>query len=154
MVQGKNRAAKGWSFPDQGQVSPWEGPPSEGPWLPAERIQEQVIALWKQVYSGKYTLHWWSAPSQKVRAALGDTHSIDRVPSVSKSESRTEVCGWLVFMGWVLSLAKEWEEYSNYLGEGSGISRSWASPTFRLLMASNLPACARDEGDMDSILVL
>ena len=57
-------------------------------------------------------------------------------------------------MGWVLSLAKEWEEYSNYLGEGSGISRSWASPTFRLLMASNLPACARDEGDMDSILVL
>ena len=90
------------------------------------------------------------AASQKVRAALGDSHSIDRVPSVSKSESGTEVCGWLVFRGWVLSLAREWEEYSNYLGEGAGISRSWASPAFGPFMASNLPAYARDAGVMHS----
>ena len=81
-----------------------------------------------------------------LRAALGDSHSIDRVPSVSKSESGTEVCRWLVFRGWVLSLAREWEEYSNYLGEGAGISRSWASPAFGPFMASNLPAYARDAG--------
>ena len=30
--------------------------------------------------------------------------------------------GWLVFMGWVISYANEWEEYSNCLGEGVGIS--------------------------------
>ena len=47
--------------------------------------------------------------------------------------------GWLVFMGWVISYANEWEEYSNCLGEGVGISppphpRIGAPPTFWLLM--------------------
>ena len=27
--------------------------------------------------------------------------------------------GWLVFMGWVISYANEWEDYSNYFGDGS-----------------------------------
>ena len=35
MVQGKNGAVRGWLFPDQGQASPWDEPPSEGPWLHA-----------------------------------------------------------------------------------------------------------------------
>ena len=36
---------------------------------------------------------------------------------------------WLVFMGWVISSA-EWEDYSNYLGEGVEISRNWATAHF------------------------
>ena len=27
-------------------------------------------------------------------------------------------------MGWVISYANEWEDYSNYFGEGEGISRN------------------------------
>ena len=30
---------------------------------------------------------------------------------------------WLVFIGWVTSYANEWEDYSNYFGEGAEISR-------------------------------
>ena len=26
--------------------------------------------------------------------------------------------GWFVFMGWVISQANEWENYSTYFGEG------------------------------------
>jgi len=33
---------------------------------------------------------------------------------------------WLVFTGWVLSYANEWEDYCNYFGEGVEISRIWA----------------------------
>ena len=31
-----------------------------------------------------------------------------------KSEWCWAVRGWLVFMGWVISYANEWEEYSNF----------------------------------------
>ena len=34
---------------------------------------------------------------------------------------------WLVFIGWVISYADEWEDYSNYFWEGVEISR--ISPT-------------------------
>ena len=37
---------------------------------------------------------------------------------------------WLVFIGWVgwvMSYANEWEDYSNYFGEGAEISRIWAT---------------------------
>ena len=34
---------------------------------------------------------------------------------------------WLAFMGWVISWAKEWEDNSNYFGEGLETSRSWAT---------------------------
>ena len=34
---------------------------------------------------------------------------------------------WLVFIGWVISYANEWEDYSNYFGEGVEISRIWAT---------------------------
>ena len=33
-------------------------------------------------------------------------------------------------MGWVISQANEWEDYSNYFGEGAGISRNWATAHF------------------------
>ena len=36
---------------------------------------------------------------------------------------------WLFFMGWIISQA-EWEDYSNYFGEGAGISRNWATAHF------------------------
>jgi len=31
---------------------------------------------------------------------------------------------WLAFMGWVISQANEWEDDSNYLGEGVETSRN------------------------------
>ena len=33
-------------------------------------------------------------------------------------------------MGWVISEASEWEDYSNYLGEGVAISRDWVATHF------------------------
>ena len=32
----------------------------------------------------------------------------------------------LVFIGWVISYANEWEDYSSYFGEGVEVSRIWA----------------------------
>ena len=37
---------------------------------------------------------------------------------------------WLAFIGWVISEANEWEDYSNYFGEGVEISRNWATTHF------------------------
>ena len=34
---------------------------------------------------------------------------------------------WLVYIGWVISYANEWEDYSNCSGEGLEISRIWAT---------------------------
>ena len=34
---------------------------------------------------------------------------------------------WLVFIGWIISYANEWEDYSNYFWEGVEISRIWAT---------------------------
>ena len=36
----------------------------------------------------------------------------------------------LVFIGWVISYANEWEDYSSYFGEVVEISRSWATAHF------------------------
>ena len=38
--------------------------------------------------------------------------------------------GWLVCMGWLISQANEWEDYSKYLGEGAEISKNWATVHF------------------------
>ena len=53
------------------------------------------------------------------------------VYGVAKSEDTTEQLNW-VFMGWVISQANEWEDYSNYFGEGMRISRNWATAHFSL----------------------
>lgn len=34
---------------------------------------------------------------------------------------------WLVFTGWVISQANEWEDYPNYYGEEAAMSRNWAT---------------------------
>ena len=59
--------------------------------------------------------------------ALREAHSTDRVSAISEGNGPRNT-GWLVFMGWVISKANKWEDYSNYFGEGVEISRSW--PTF------------------------
>ena len=47
---------------------------------------------------------------------------------------------WLVFIGWVISYANEWEDYFNYFGEGVGISRIRATAHSGLLtVAWNSP---------------
>ena len=33
-------------------------------------------------------------------------------------------------MGWVIAHTNEWEDYSNYFGEGVAISRNWATAHF------------------------
>ena len=42
---------------------------------------------------------------------------------------------WLVFMGWVILLANEWEDYSNYFGEGVGFPEIGPLPIFLPFMA-------------------
>ena len=41
---------------------------------------------------------------------------------------------WLVFIGWVISYANDWEDYSNYFWEGVEISRILVT-THSLVMA-------------------
>ena len=41
---------------------------------------------------------------------------------------------WLVFMGWVIWKVNDWEDYSNYFGEGVEISRNWATTHFSVFM--------------------
>ena len=38
-------------------------------------------------------------------------------------------------MGWVISWANEWEDYSNYFGDRAGISRNWATTQFLAFVA-------------------
>ena len=40
-------------------------------------------------------------------------------------------------MDWVISLANEWEDYSNYFGEGAGTSRNWATAHFLAFCGQN-----------------
>ena len=49
---------------------------------------------------------------------------------------------WLVFTGWVILSANEWEDSSNYFGGGMEISRNWAKPTFWPFMASLITVMA------------
>ena len=37
---------------------------------------------------------------------------------------------WLVFLGWVISQANEWEDYPNYLEKGTEIYRKRATTHF------------------------
>ena len=54
---------------------------------------------------------------------------------------------WLVFIGWVIPHANEWEDYSNYFGEGAEISwigppptpRSFSSPSQAFALALHPP---------------
>ena len=44
-----------------------------------------------------------------------------------RGQVRLQNVAWLAFIGWVISYANEWEDYSNYFGEGVEISRTWAT---------------------------
>ena len=41
---------------------------------------------------------------------------------------------WLIFTGWVISQANEWEDYSNCFGKWVDIPRSWATVHFLIFM--------------------
>ena len=43
----------------------------------------------------------------------------------------------LVFIGWVISYANEWEDYSNYLGDGAETSWIWATAHSLVLVTWN-----------------
>ena len=60
--------------------------------------------------------------------------------------------GQLVFMGWVISQANEWEDYSNYFGDGAEISRNWA--TVHFLISDGQPRNCHGSGGCATQLTL
>ena len=54
--------------------------------------------------------------------------------SFSEGKKRPQGVGLVSFYG--LGNFIKWEDYSNYFGEGAGISRNWATPHFRPIMVS------------------
>ena len=48
-------------------------------------------------------------------------------PSQRASARQSRNVSWLVLIGWVISYANEWEDYSTYFREGAEISRIWAT---------------------------
>ena len=53
--------------------------------------------------------------------------TLHRVWAIAEGKCRHENVTWLVFMGWVISYANDWEDFSNYFGEGVEISRNWVA---------------------------
>ena len=49
--------------------------------------------------------------------------------SVGHCRRQAQPCNlvWLFYIGWVISYANLWEDYSNYFGERVEISRNWAT---------------------------
>ena len=76
-----------------------------------KRIQEWAKEKQKQVYLERYALHRQNA---------------DCLRKWKWPQGR----GLSVFMGWVISHANKWEEYSYYFGERWGFSRNWATTRF------------------------
>ena len=56
-------------------------------------------------------------------------------PTISSSVVSFPSClqSFEVFMGWVISLANQWKDHSNYFEEGVQISRNWATAYFLVL---------------------
>ena len=54
-----------------------------------------------------------------------EKHSPQTECGPSQITSAAQNLSWLV--GWVISYANEWKDYSNYFGEGAEISRIWAT---------------------------
>ena len=83
--------------------------PSKGSWL----------------HTGKNS----SANHSKVKEGLlRAKHPTEYGPPQKMRSTRVQGCRFL--QGWVISQANEWEDYSNYFGEGMGISRNWATAHF------------------------
>ena len=51
----------------------------------------------------------------------------DKVCAITEGKSGGSGMWLLLFIGWVISYANEWEDYSNYFGERVEISRNWAT---------------------------
>ena len=87
--------------------------PSEGPWL----------------HTGKNS----RTSHSKVKSGLFREIYIPKtVWAVSEDERLHQNIGWLVFMGWVISQAKEWEAYYNYLGKEWNFHELGCYPHFGL----------------------
>lgn len=99
-------------------VNFWERLPSEGSWLCAGE-KEQAIVKRKWTYLERYIFHRQNEDFLR------------------KGELAWHV-GLLVFMVWIILWANKWEDYSNYFGEGVGISRNWATAQFFGLLWSAL----------------
>ena len=56
-----------------------------------------------------------------------------------RRRKRYENMVWSVLMGWIISSANEWEDYSNYLGEWTEISRNWATSPFLVFITIMAP---------------
>ena len=83
--------------------------PSKGSWL----------------HTGKNS----SANHSKVKEGLlRAKHPTEYGPPQKMRSTRVQGCWFL--QGQVISQANEWEDYSNYFGEGMGISRNWATAHF------------------------
>ena len=52
-----------------------------------------------------------------------------RIVGHHRGQVRLWNVAWLVFIGWASSYVNEWEDYSNYFGEGAEISRIRPPPT-------------------------
>ena len=55
-----------------------------------------------------------------------EAHSTDRVWAITDVSVPQNVVQ-LAVTDWVISYVNEWEDYSNYFGEGVEISRIWAT---------------------------
>ena len=63
-----------------------------------------------------------------------ERNKLYRVQTISEGKKPPNMA-WLVFMGWVISYANKWEDYSNYLGKGWGFPGIRPLLTFCPLMA-------------------
>ena len=99
-------------------------------------VREKVIDK-KWIYSERNTLH---------RQSGGQLRRLEWPQNMVK----------LIFMGWVISQANQWEDYSNYFGVKAKISENWATAFFLACdgwlcnwaslvaqMVKNLPQCGR-----------
>ena len=94
-------------------MSPWDGPPSEGPWLHAgmnSRMSHSKVkaGLFREIHTpqpecelsqkARAAAPGHGVQSQMVRAVLGETHSTDRMWTVSKGKRGPEVWGGFQFL--------------------------------------------------------
>ena len=73
----------------------------------------------KRIYFEKYTSHRQNVVCLKRREQLWEKHTPQTVCGPSQKPR-----GIVSFMGWVISWANEWEDFSNYFGEETEIFRN------------------------------
>ena len=102
----EKQGMRGWSCP-RSQAGLWDGPPSEAPWLhEGKNLRVSHSKVKAGVIREIHIPQTQCCPSQKVRVA-----------------PKYGVFG-LYELG---NVSGSWVDYSNYSGEGVGISKNWAS---------------------------